>query len=234
MRKVKTKDHEKLSDANIKHVAGLLEGEKPITKKAACEMLNITYNTTRLGKIIEEYKERKAHEAARREKNRGKPAQDFEIKDIIEGFLSGETVSEIAKRLYRSNVFVNSIIQRVGVPSRPLGDEKNSKSILPEECIAEEFGLGDIVWSAKYHTPAKIMAEFTPEYMADRPGLTPRNYLKEDGFRCYRIYVMERIENEVPLRWSRVTVGGFYDNAMAFDLGKLEHLKQYGINLEKL
>ena len=62
---VKKKEHEKLDDATIERVIGLLEGEKPITKKEACEALNIRYNTTRLKNIIEEYQEK----AARRKKN---------------------------------------------------------------------------------------------------------------------------------------------------------------------
>jgi len=55
--RVKAKEHENLSEANIKKVIELLEAEKPITKKEACEVLNISYNTTRLSKIIEEFKE---------------------------------------------------------------------------------------------------------------------------------------------------------------------------------
>ena len=58
-RGVKKKDGEKLDDANIERVIGLLNQEKPITKKAACEALNISYNSTRLTRIIDEYHERK-------------------------------------------------------------------------------------------------------------------------------------------------------------------------------
>ncbi len=58
-RTVKAKDHEKLDDATIERVMALLNDEKPITKKAACEILNISYNTTRLGAIIDGYLERK-------------------------------------------------------------------------------------------------------------------------------------------------------------------------------
>ena len=47
-RGVKKKSHEKLDSANIQRVIDLLEQDEPITKKEACEMLNIRYNTTRL------------------------------------------------------------------------------------------------------------------------------------------------------------------------------------------
>jgi len=54
---IKKKAHEKLDDTNIKRVIAALTNENPITKKEACEMLNISYNTTRLSKIIEGFKE---------------------------------------------------------------------------------------------------------------------------------------------------------------------------------
>ena len=57
-RGIRVKEGEDFSKATIKRVIDLLEAETPITKKAACEMLNMSYNTTRLAKIIEGYKEK--------------------------------------------------------------------------------------------------------------------------------------------------------------------------------
>ena len=56
-RGVKAKSHEKLDDANVQRVIELLGGDEPITKKEACEILNIRYNTTRLQRIIDEHNE---------------------------------------------------------------------------------------------------------------------------------------------------------------------------------
>lgn len=53
VKRVKVKEGEKLTPSNIEKVIGLLEIEKPISKKDACELLNISYNTTRLARIIE-------------------------------------------------------------------------------------------------------------------------------------------------------------------------------------
>lgn len=234
MKKVQKKDHEKLTQTNIAHVISLLEADKPITKKAACEILNISYNTTRLSKIIEEYKAEKAYTEERRAKNRGKPASEFEIQTIVEQYLGGDNVSEIAKRLYRPSTFVQTIIERIGVPTRPVGDDKHREDLLPEKCVAEEFREGEIVWSAKFHRPAKIICEITLDYLKARPGMADRDYLKEDGSRMYLIYVMERVENEVMPVFSRVEHGGHFSYAFAYKIGKLEHLKQYGINLEKI
>ena len=42
VRGVKVKAGEDLSDSNVKRVIGLLEAEKPVTKKEACKVLNIS------------------------------------------------------------------------------------------------------------------------------------------------------------------------------------------------
>ena len=49
-RGVRKRAHENLSEVNIRRVISALE--EGITKKSACEMLNISYNTTRLNRII--------------------------------------------------------------------------------------------------------------------------------------------------------------------------------------
>ena len=77
-RGVKKRSHEKLTDANIQHVMGLLDAESPITKKEACSILNISYNTTRLKTIIEEFVEQKEYRDKRKAANRGVPARASE------------------------------------------------------------------------------------------------------------------------------------------------------------
>ena len=46
---IRKKKEEQLSETNINKVIDLLSADKPITKKEACGILNIAYNTTRLG-----------------------------------------------------------------------------------------------------------------------------------------------------------------------------------------
>ncbi len=229
-KQVKAKEHEKLTPQNIERVIQLLEAQQPITKKAACEALNIAYNTTRLSKIIEDYRERKAYDSSRREKNRGQPAQSHEITSIVESYLGGDTISDISKRLYRSPTFVINTIDRIGLPTRPVGDLKYEKSILPDKCISDSFEKGETAWSAKYHATCKILQEITPEYAAKNPGLNVRDYLKEDGSRCYSVYINESIDEDISGRFASVSRGGRYAYAFAYDLGKLDHLKEYGID----
>ena len=87
MRTIRKKSHEKLDDANLKRVFDLLNDDNPITKKEACGMLNITYNTTRLNSIMKDFDETMQYREKRKSQNRGKKATDYEIKQAIEGFM---------------------------------------------------------------------------------------------------------------------------------------------------
>ena len=87
MARVKKKEHEKLTQENIQHVMNLLSGERPITKKEACEILNISYNTTRLNRIIEDFQDKLNFRAKRKAQLKGKPASKEEIKDAIMSYL---------------------------------------------------------------------------------------------------------------------------------------------------
>ena len=172
-------------------------------------------------KIIDEYIERKEYTAKRKSANRGKRATESEIKQIIEDYLDGDPISDIAARLYRSPSFVNGIVQRVGIPTRPSGDERYKPAILPDECIAEEFKIGEIAWSAKYHSPCEIRQELDD------------SYTERYGEKCYRIYISEKID-EISPYFPQVERGGFNAYAPAYELGKLEHLTDYGVNVSNI
>jgi hypothetical protein len=225
--RVKKKDHEKLTSTNILKVIGLLEPsstseKKPITKKAACELLNITYNTTRLGKIISEHKDHMLFISKQKAHNRGKPATPSEISTAIINCLEGTATSDTATTLFRSPGFIKAIIERIGVPHRPTNpEERTHVSLIPEGCVSEVFQSGEVVWSAKYHRCAIVGKEVTGDY--------------EDKYlsKCYRIYVVEPVDAEGSY-FEHIEKGGFNAYALAYDLGKLEHLKDYGVDLSRL
>ena len=142
MPRLKKKSHENLTAQNIQHVISLLNPTssqtKAITKREACSILNISYNTTRLDKIIEDYHEQILYRARRVAQNRGKPARPDEIEEVIKEYLSGENVSNIAKRLYRSPPFIKSILEKIGVTQRVFTLE-DKKSAAYAKIIAERF-----------------------------------------------------------------------------------------------
>src|SRR5210317_1786101 len=139
---MRKKKHENLTQANITKVIELLnptDGSKPITKKEACGILNIAYNTTRLGNIISEHNETMEFRAKRKAQNKGKAATPQEIKTTVGMYLEGSNISDIAKALYRSPAFVKGIIERIGVPQKlSMTDyEGRRNAMLPEQCVAE-------------------------------------------------------------------------------------------------
>ena len=230
VRRLKKRDHENLSDTNIRKVIDLLNGQAPISKKEACSILNIAYNTTRLQRIIDDFEETQAYREKRKLQNKGKAATKDEVADAVTRFLSGDPISDIASGLYRSAGFIKAIIERVGVPQK----QEGVYDYLPEECVAEDFTIGEIVWSAKYHGPAIIRAELSVDYQAERPGYRDVNYEKKYGTKAYNIWVIEKVDDDYSDRWTTATGGGFSSTQLAYDLGKLSHLEHYGIDLSRI
>ncbi len=150
--------------------------------------------------------------------------------DAVTRFLSGDAISEIAAGLYRSSGFVKAIIERTGVPQKGEG----TYDYLPDECVAEDFADGEIVWSAKYHGPAIVKQELSIDYQAEKPGIIDVNYEKKYGSKAYNIWVVEKIDEDYSDRWTTATGGGFNAIALAYDLGKLTHLQEYGVDLSRI
>ena len=237
MPRLKKKSHEKLTAQNIQHVISLLNPTssqtKAITKREACSILNISYNTTRLDKIIQDYHEQKEYRSRRVSQNRGRPARPDEIQDIVKEYLSGENISNIAKGLYRSPAFVKSLLEKIGVPQRPTKVEgRKQEYYLPEQCVADDFEKGEIVWSATHHAPAVIDKKLTKEHQDSRAGLQTVDYVSKYGSDCYSIYVRQKPNTED--MWEMPETGGFYAFSLGYDLGKLKHLEEYGVDLQKI
>lgn len=198
-KKVKAKDYEKLDNANIARVIKLLSAEKPITKKEACQLLNISYNTTRLGNIIESYNSKIEFVKKRREQNKGKPVTEFEVKEIVENYLIGVSKQQISDMLYRPLSTINGVLNRYHIPERGKGDYRKPEPI-PDESLSENFEAGELAWSARYNTVVEITKLVS--------------YDKEHG-NIYRIWVFGRFNQFALQPW--------------YELGKLDIVKQLGI-----
>lgn len=200
-------EEERMTDANILRVIGLLEpteeGKQPITKKLACELLGMAYNTTRLGTIIQQFKDKRERDAKRRAEKRGKPASLDEIQYIISEYLSGETVDSISKGTYRSPQFVKNILEVHSVPIRKSSPDYFHPEMIPEGAMRDRFKVGEIVYSARYDSTARIERE--------------RENHPVHGW-VYAIYLLSD-------RWLQ--------NAYqpASELASLEHLRELGIKI---
>ena len=218
MRTIRKKSHEKLDDVNLKRVLECLNQDNPITKKEACNMLNITYNTTRLNSIMSDFDDTMKFREVRKAQNRGKKATDYEVKQAIEMYLDEQPVSGIAQALYRSTTFVRNLLDRVGVPmKRPTTQQGTRERIgyLPDECISEQFDIGEKVWCARYDLPARIMKGDFDE--------------KHDAW-IYHVYVIE-LTNFESKYFGHIAEGGFHANFASYDLGSLRHLNKYNVNI---
>lgn len=199
-RRSKNADVEKLTPANIDNVIMLLEGEKPITKKDACSILNIAYNTSRLNQIIEKHKEKKAKDAERRAEKRGKPATEAEIQFIISSYLEGETIEGISNSTYRGATFIKGILDEYSVPIRARSYNYWKPELIPDEAVRLKFNLDEVVYSARYDSLAKIKAEF---------------YQNDEW--VYRVWLVAEKHK-------------MFAYQPASELASLDHLKKAGIN----
>ena len=156
-------EEELMTSANIARVIRLLEpvedGVKPITKKDACQILGMSYNTTRLGTIIQEYKDKQARDRKFRAEKRGKPLTNDELTYIISEYLAGEPIDGISKGIYRSPGFVKQVLEDYSVPIRVAGHSYFTPQLIPEGAVRERFKVGEVVYSARYDTLANITSE---------------------------------------------------------------------------
>jgi hypothetical protein len=200
---VKVKDTEDLSDSNIEKVIELLSAEKPCTKKEACSILRIAYNTTRLQTIIDNFLEKKARAAKLRAEKSHTPATPGEIEYSIKEYLSGAAVSVIAESLYRSASFVTRILDQCSVPRRATGWSYQTPQLIPEEAIRTSFNIGEKVWSARYESLATIKSEVTNQ---PHPSKVYRVYLEDESWQQSAYQPAE-------------------------ELASLEHLTKYGVSI---
>ena len=152
----RVREGERLEKSNMKKVIALLEGEKPITKKAACEVLNISYNTTRLNKLIEQFKEDEENKKQRRARLRGKPITDDELKVIAQEYLNGVAISTISEFTYRTSALVKTAVKNLNIPLREADASYFKPYYIEDSAICEDYLPDDLVYSARYQCPALV------------------------------------------------------------------------------
>ena len=199
-------EQELMTDTNISRVIRLLEpeedGVKPITKKDACQILGMAYNTTRLSTIIDEFKKSQERNAQRRAELRGKPATLQDTIYIITEYLNGQPVDAISKTTYRSSTFIKKILEQNAVPIRVPGSTYSTPELIPEGAVRDRFNVGEVVYSARYDSLARI----DTEQKTDKHGWVYRIWLISD-------------------KWLQ----NAYQEA--HELASLEHLRELGVRI---
>ena len=215
---MRVKKHENLTETNISNVIELLLAEKPITKKEACSILNIAYNTTRLNNIIAEFKETMDFRARRKAQNKGKGATKQEITSTVQMYLEGSNISDIARALYRSPAFIKGIIERLGVPQKlSMTDfEGRRNAMLPDQCVADEFDLEERVWAIRQNYPAIVQRELKPEVAEER------------GYKVYLVSTIECTQDDLKdTYFPHLSYAGKQYCLASYEMGSLKHLQQY-------
>ncbi len=207
-RKVSALEEERMTDENISKVIRMLEPPegadyKAWTKKEACQFLGMTYNTTRLNTLIEKYKERKAKEASRRAEKRGKPVTPDEVVYIVQDYLEGNPIDAISKAVYRSPQFVKRVLEDNAVPIRVAGHSYFDPQLIPDGAVRDRFAMGEVVYSARYDTTARIDAE--------------QKDSRHGGW-IYRVWLLGE-------KWLQCAY------QPAYELASLDHLRKLGVKI---
>lgn len=197
---------ERMTDANIERVINLLdpkqENAKPITKKDACQILGMAYNTARLTQILDEYKAKKQRIAEKRAQLRGKPATEGDVQYVIAEYLNGVSVDKISTSLYRSTQFVKRILEDNAVPIRSKSYNYFKPELIPDGAVRDRFQVGEIVYSARYDSKARIDAE---------------QHTEKHGW-IYRVWLLSD-------SWDQ------FAYQPAYELASLEHIAKLGVKL---
>lgn len=205
-RKRSTLEQELMTDANISKVITMLEnppeGTKAWTKKECCQALGMTYNTTRLGTVIEEYKARVLRTQQRRAELRGKPVSPDDLVFMISEYLAGQSIDAISKSTYRSSGMIKRLLEANAVPLRVPGSSYFTPELIPEGASRERFNIGEVVYSARYDSLARIASEQQrPEY----------------GY-IYRVWLLGEQAQQSAYQ-------------EAYELASLEHLRKLGVRV---
>lgn len=129
------------------------------TKKAACEVLGIAYNTTRLSNLIEEFLSRQERDKKFRSQKRKEAVSKDEVANWVTSYLNGATLSELSNTYYRSQTVIKHHLEKHGALLRQAKVDRLNPPVLPEQCISDSFEVGQYVWSTAYNCIALVKAK---------------------------------------------------------------------------
>jgi hypothetical protein len=204
-RGIRKKEDERLDDATVGRVISLMESGEISTKKAACEYLNISYNTTRLNRILEEYKDKLEFRKKRFQQNKGQPFTELEIENMVVDYLCGDSMTQIANSLYRSVHVVRKKLKELHLPERNKKTTYWNADMIPDEAVSKIFEPGELVWAARYGAVAEIRKVKWAKNMSDD--------------NIYSIFVFGKHNEFAYQPW--------------WELGKLEVVKRFKLPVEK-
>lgn len=162
------------------------------TKKDACQMLGIAYNTARLDKLIEQFDKEQDVDKRLRAKKRKEAVTDQEVVHWITSYLNGAGFDELSKTYYRSASVIKHHLEKHGALLRASKVNRLNPPDLPEQCISDSFKPGQYVWSSAYNTIALVKAQFKNAYRIQVLG----NGVQEMAYQApYELGDLSHLEN---------------------------------------
>ena len=132
------------------------------TKKSICEYLKIKYNTARLTKILNLFKDALVNEEEQR-KAAKKKIFTSEEKDIIaKRYLEVNSMAKVAEEYYVSAARIKAILVEKQVPI------KSRKTVLVDHIhqdLDAAFAVGDTVFSKIHKAKCKVSRKYDEEYV---------------------------------------------------------------------
>ena len=180
-------------------VIAKLEAEKPITKKLACEMLGIAYNTTRLENLIQEYKDDLDRVKLRKKQVRKEAVTEETVREWAKEYLvNGMPINEIAEFAYRTPLLVKTWLERHGALLPKTSPNPLNPEYVPEACMSSDFEDGELVYVNGYCSFGIIKREIKSKTA------------EAAGYKAYRILLLGDERQHV--------------NYMSCDICAVEHL----------
>jgi len=158
---VKRKEGELLDTKNVLEVAEKLD-QGLISIREACAALKISYNPSRLDRIIEETKTKAEYVAQRRKALSRTPVSDSDKLYMVQSFFEGMSLSEIAENTFRTVQTVKEVLYDLHIPNRKPGSTYFDPTYMPDEMTRDSFAVGELVYSARYDSLAEIVSEYKP------------------------------------------------------------------------
>lgn len=149
------------------------------TKKAACEILGIAYNTTRLQNLIDNFLNRQDLEKQHRAKKRKEVVTNAEVADWITDYLSGMGFEELSQSYFRSVNIIKYYIAKNGALLRHAKVDKLNPPMVPDKCMSDDFDIGEYCWSMAYNGIVQIKAKYKDAFRVETliEGIQEKAYL---------------------------------------------------------
>lgn len=132
------------------------------TKKSICEFLKISYNTTKLAKILNDFQTELSRQEEQKKLNKRKVFTDEEEKLIVKKYLEVNSMAKVAEEFFISAAKVKTILIRQQTPI------KSRKTVLVDHIIQDldsPFALGDFVFSKIHKTKCQITRKYDENYV---------------------------------------------------------------------